>query len=171
MRRPPAHVRVFRGILHGAILGLLFYLIVFAIGVTAARSQTLDMVGARTLVSPTRIVLTGGLSAGRFLLINHSQNSVTYAVSFIPLMKHERAGAMDIGPDILVAPRRVTLRPGGVQYVRFLLMKPPAGKLERARIKFAPVAPEKASDEPRATKVTAGVKIMVGLTLPIERRP
>jgi hypothetical protein len=100
---------------------------------------------------------------------NRSNETVTYEIDIIPLLKHEQ-DAHDIGPSIIYFPRRVTLEPGAVQTVRWLAQAGYTGKVERARFRFQTSPSATGGGRNVASKgPSAGVQILFGLSVPIVR--
>lgn len=91
---------------------------------------------SKLMITPTRIEFKGSERTSEVRLINRSDETTTYRISFQNLMMEESGSYKEIKPEdvkgdenfahklIRFSPRRFTLKPGEVQLVRFMVRKP-----------------------------------------------
>lgn len=86
------------------------------------------------MIAPTRVVFEGSTRAARVSLVNSSNETKTYRISFVNKRMTEDGGIVDIEKPlpgelfseniVIFSPRQITLAPGQAQTIRLILRKP-----------------------------------------------
>lgn len=138
---------------------------------------------ASVTVTPTILVLEGRDRYGDVNLVNTSDETTSYAVSWIYRKMLDGTGEyevidasttpFDLGKHMVMTPRRVTIEPGGMQKIRLGLRlkgEPPPPGDYRAHIQMEEDSPPKVEmpDTPlEKGQAIVGVNINVGISIPV----
>ncbi len=141
---------------------------------------------SKLMVTPTRLEFKGKSRTSEVRLINRSNETTTYRISFQNLKMNQNGSYEKINPEdvkgdenfahklIRYSPRRVTLKPGEVQLVRFMVRKPKnlqEGEY-RSHALFSEEAPADfganvESKHQKSGKISINLKPLFGISIPV----